>query len=509
MAIAPVPNIFANSPNGFTLPLAELDQNFAYLTNAIGGPLSVTPSMLSAGGPVWDATGKLVSQGNLVAGNGNVTSLTYPTNILNVGLNGFSFAVGTTNPFRLTTAGASVTGSLTIQQTTPSGVLTLNSPNVGINTSFTFPPDMGYAGYILTTDGNGTTAWIPPQNTAVKTFSGGTTGLTPSVPTTGDVVLGGILNIQNGGTQTAATPGAGQLLIGDGTKYVLNQLTAGPGCTITNAAGQITIALSTQAGVNSISGGTTGMDFGTGAGNVTMTGVLGIANGGTGQSNAQAALNALVGATTNNKILIGDGANIVLGDLTAGVIASAGTLSNNTSGSAATFTSTTQNSQFNSIGVGVAATGTAGEIRTPAAGNVQTPKIKSLTANTPPSIRDSADVEIGVFCRAFINFSFNGTGVTVNRAFNMSVTRANVGIYTLTFTTPMPTASYAVIGTATAYNNSGPTSSLAVAEYCATNNVYAIKTTGSVQIATIDIGSGGFGVDAFADAFSCNVSIFA
>lgn len=39
------------------------------------------------------------------------------------------------------------------------------------------------------------------------------------------------------------------------------------------------------------------------------------------------------------------------------------TLNQNTTGSAATFTSTTQNSQFNSVGVGTAASGTAGEIR--------------------------------------------------------------------------------------------------------------------------------------------------
>jgi hypothetical protein len=39
------------------------------------------------------------------------------------------------------------------------------------------------------------------------------------------------------------------------------------------------------------------------------------------------------------------------------------TLNQNTTGSAATFTSTSQNSQFNSIGVGTAGSGTAGEIR--------------------------------------------------------------------------------------------------------------------------------------------------
>jgi hypothetical protein len=49
------------------------------------------------------------------------------------------------------------------------------------------------------------------------------------------------------------------------------------------------------------------------------------------------------------------------GNFTAGTITAA--LTGNASGSAATFTSTSQNSQFNSIGVGTAASATAGEIR--------------------------------------------------------------------------------------------------------------------------------------------------
>jgi hypothetical protein len=56
---------------------------------------------------------------------------------------------------------------------------------------------------------------------------------------------------------------------------------------------------------------------------------------------------------------------ILLGDITA-----LGTLSNNTSGTAAGFTSITQNSQFNSIGVGVVPSGAAGQIN--ATGNIVT-----------------------------------------------------------------------------------------------------------------------------------------
>ena len=55
------------------------------------------------------------------------------------------------------------------------------------------------------------------------------------------------------------------------------------------------------------------------------------------------------------------------GTMTGAITFAAGqtwpTFNQNTTGSAATFTSTTQNSQFNSVGVGTAGSGTAGEIR--------------------------------------------------------------------------------------------------------------------------------------------------
>lgn len=50
-----------------------------------------------------------------------------------------------------------------------------------------------YAGYAGAAGSVATTA-------AVISFSGGTTGLTPSSPSTGDIVLSGVLNIANGGT---------------------------------------------------------------------------------------------------------------------------------------------------------------------------------------------------------------------------------------------------------------------------------------------------------------------
>lgn len=46
-----------------------------------------------------------------------------------------------------------------------------------------------------------------------------------------------------------------------------------------------------------------------------ITGTLGIANGGTGATTAQAAINALAGSQTDNRVLQGNGTNIVLGQI--------------------------------------------------------------------------------------------------------------------------------------------------------------------------------------------------
>ena len=59
--------------------------------------------------------------------------------------------------------------------------------------------------------------WIQAGGgTSVTTFSGGTTGLTPSTATSGAVTLGGTLAVANGGTNRTTMP-AGYILHGDGT----------------------------------------------------------------------------------------------------------------------------------------------------------------------------------------------------------------------------------------------------------------------------------------------------
>ena len=115
------------------------------------------------------------------------------------------------------------------------------------------------------------------------------------------------LSVQSGGTGLSTTPTNGQLLIGNGTNYTLDTLTPGVGIAVTNASGSITVI---NTGVLSWSAGITGLTPATATtGNVTLSGLLNVASGGTGQS-----------SYTNGQLLIGNTAGNTLGKstLTAG-----------------------------------------------------------------------------------------------------------------------------------------------------------------------------------------------
>lgn len=72
--------------------------------------------------------------------------------------------------------------------------------------------------------------------------------------------------------------------------------------------------------------------------------------------------------------------------------------------------------------------------------------IENGVALTPPTIVDVNNVQIGTFCRAWVNF--NGTGtVAIRSSFNVSsITDGGVGIYTVNFTNAMPDANYSWSG---------------------------------------------------------------
>ena len=126
----------------------------------------------------------------------------------------------------------------------------------------------------------------------VTTFDAGTTGFTPNTATAGAITLAGTLALTNGGTgQTSAQAAmnsfagavtSGSYLRGNGTNVVMNTIQV--------------------ADVPTLNQNTTGT-----AANVT--GTVAILNGGTGQTTASAAFNALSPITTTGDLILGTGVN--------------------------------------------------------------------------------------------------------------------------------------------------------------------------------------------------------
>ncbi|MFN3306986.1 MAG: hypothetical protein ACK42Z_07360, partial [Candidatus Kapaibacteriota bacterium] len=192
--------------------------------------------------------------------------LTLTLGILNLYSQGQNVGIGTTTPdnsaileLYSTSRGFLVPRLTTTQRnaiTAPAtGLLIYNTDNqrfeyydgtqwVGLISSTTSVP------FSSITTGTNTSATMTVGTGATISIGGGTieanvfkgSGSTTNAVDLGTAEVSGILPIANGGTGLSTTPAQGQLLIGDGTGYTLNQLTAGTGITITNGAGSITIA---------------------------------------------------------------------------------------------------------------------------------------------------------------------------------------------------------------------------------------------------------------------------
>ena len=216
----------------------------------------------------------------------------------------------------------------------------------------------GFQSFAVVGDGNTTYYTIAGQGTAEWEVGIGTYTLS------GTTLARTTVLSNSAGTQPTA------LTFSAGTKDVFVTYPSSKSVNL-DASGNAT-ALGTPAtfvGTN-ITGTASGLTAGNVTTNANLTGmVTSVGNAASlGSFTSAQLLAALSDETGTGSAVFATSPTLVtplLGTPTSGNLANCTfpTLNQNTSGSAATFTSTSQNSQFNSIGVGTAASATAGEIR--------------------------------------------------------------------------------------------------------------------------------------------------
>ena len=215
---------------------------------------------------------------------------------------------------------------------------------------------------------------------SVYSFKTDISGFTPTTATGGDVTLSGVLNPASGGTGLTATPTNGKLLIGNGTGYTLNTLTAGTAIGISNASGSITL---NNTGVLSFQTSLSGLTPSTSTtGAVTLAGTLGVSSGGTGaatltgyvKGSGTSALTA--SATIPTTDLSGTISNAQLANSTISGVSLGGSLFNLTAGTGVSFSAgTTYNG---SAAITISATGSGGLVTSVAA---TVPSFLSITGS--------------------------------------------------------------------------------------------------------------------------------
>jgi len=128
------------------------------------------------------------------------------------------------------------------------------------------------------------------------------------------------------------------------TSGVRNINFVGANVTATSSGDSVTVNVAAGTGTVSsvdVSGGTTGLTTSGGpvttSGTITLAGTLAVANGGSGQTTAQSAMNTFAGAVTSGSYLRGNGTNVVMSTIQA---ADVPTLNQNTTGTASNVTGT-------------------------------------------------------------------------------------------------------------------------------------------------------------------------
>ena len=124
--------------------------------------------------------------------------------------------------------------------------------------------------------------------------------------------------------------------------------------------------------------------------------------------------------------------------------------------------------------------------------------IKNGVALTPPTVADVNGVQIGTFCRAWVNFNGQGT-VAIRASFNVSsITDSGVGAYVINITNAMPDINFACVGNVSAGSGHG----------CAGMMVNLRSGTGAVNTTTTQPIFTSTDAGSSVDPQYCTASIF-
>ena len=275
--------------NGLTtLVYCDGTNFFAGITGFTGGNLSITGNITASGtitGSILSGYHSLPGSGP-TGGGGAAGQIAYQT-----GANTTQWTSVPTTGQYLTWNGTACTwvaGSVTTATNLAGGsAWSVPYQTSTGNTSFLTPS----GGTTLTLQWNGSSvSWAPGG--AVTSFSAGTTGLTPNTPTGTAVVLGGTLNVANGGTQLTSSGTAGNLLVSSGGLWA-SQSPATAGLLTTSTGAQLT--------ANNTFAGSGYQRF-----NAQLNGIAAVADASAGGTTIGYA--SIVNATTSYQMVFGYGA---------------------------------------------------------------------------------------------------------------------------------------------------------------------------------------------------------